>query len=289
MSGQMTLRVVLVATALLWSVEGHAQQAGEHHHHTPAPANALPDTSDSDESEREHVPPDPPASEMGEMTYTSMVRMMGMDDTAAVSKILLDQLEWRDPTKGNAFAWDVTGFYGTDYNKLWLRSEGERAGGQTEDARAELLWDRIISRWWSSQVGLREDFGPGPSRTWLAVGVQGMARYYFDVEATAYVGDSGRTAVRLKTEYEWLFTQRLILQPEMELNLYGKDDPENGVKSGLSDLEIGLRLRYEVKREFAPYVGFDWVRRLGKTAELMRTAGKDTSDMQAVAGVRIWF
>jgi len=283
------LAIVLALSATTWSGKGQAQQPSAEHHHTPAPIESPADVSTSDESERDHVPPDPPRNQMGKMPYKAMTKMMGMDDTAAYGKILLDQFEWRDADGPNSFGWEATGFYGTDYNKLWFRTEGERVGDRTEEARAELAWDHIISRWWSSQLGLRHDFGPGPARDWLAIGIQGTTPYFFDVEATAYVGNSGRTSARLKLEYEWLITQRLILQPEVVLNLYGKDDPAKGVMSGLSDAQTGLRLRYEIRRELAPYVGVAWVRHLGATAELMRATGEEVGDIYAVAGIRMWF
>jgi copper resistance protein B len=218
-----------------------------------------------------------------------MADMMDMDDKARIGKVLLDQLDWRDADGATAFAWDVQSYYGTDYNKLWLKTEGERTSGTTDDARVEVLWDRIATRWWSTQAGVRHDFGAGPSRDWLAVGVQGLAPYFFEIEATAYIGDAGRTAARFKAEYELLFTQRLILTPELELNLYGKDDPERRIMSGLSDAELSLRLRYEIRREIAPYIGVAWVHRLGRTADLVRTAGEDPHDIEALAGIRIWF
>jgi copper resistance protein B len=229
---------------------------------------------------------------MGEMPGASsreITRMMEMNDAAAFGKLLVDQLEWRrgDGTEGPA--WEAMGWYGTDYDKLWFRTEGVRIGSVTEDARAELLWDRIFSRWWSVQAGVRHDFANGPSRNWLALGVQGLAPYFFQIEATAYIGDAGRTAARFRAEYELLFTQRLILQPELEVNAYGKDDPERQVGAGFSDLQLGLRLRYEIRREFAPYLGVAWYRSLGKTAELVSGAGNDPSVLQVLAGVRFWF
>ncbi len=236
-----------------------------------------------------HVPPDPPQHPMGDMPYPEMTAMMQMDDTARTSKVLFDQLEWRNTAEGGAAVWDAEGWYGGDYNKAWLRSEGERVGGTTQNARADLLWDHTFARWWSVQAGGRQDFGRGPSRTWAAVGVQGLAPYWFGTEATFYVGGQGRTAVRLKTEYELLFTQRLILQPEAEANLYGKADRARQLGSGLSDLEVGLRLRYEVRREFAPYVGVVWSRQFGGTADRVRESGGDPSDVQFVAGLRAWF
>jgi copper resistance protein B len=223
------------------------------------------------------------------MTYRTMADMMDMDDEARIGKVLLDQLDWRDADRATAFAWDVQSYYGTDYNKLWLKTEGERASGTTDDARVEVLWDRIATRWWSTQAGVRHDFGAGPSRDWLAVGVQGLAPYFFEIEATAYIGDAGRTAARFKAEYELLFTQRLILTPELELNLYGKDDPARRIMSGLADAELSLRLRYEIRREIAPYIGVAWVHRLGRTADLARAAGEEPRDLEALAGIRIWF
>jgi copper resistance protein B len=139
------------------------------------------------------------------------------------------------------------------------------------------------------QSGVRHDFGAGPSRTWAAFGVQGLAPYWFEVEATVYVGDAGRSAARLVGEYELLLTQRWILQPKMELNLYGKQDAQNQVGSGLSDIQAGLRLRYEIRREFAPFVGVVWSRRFGGSADFLRDAGEDVSDVQFVAGLRAWF
>jgi len=284
------MRCTLLLTALLWAGALHAQEH-EHHHEQSAPtqSNTPVPSEGTTQSESEHVPPDPPSSELGTMTYRAMADMMDMDDKARVGKVLLDQLDWRDADSANAFAWDAQAYYGSDYNKLWLKTEGERTDGTTEDARVEVLWDRIVSRWWSAQAGVRHDFGEGPSRDWLAVGVQGLAPYFFEVEATAYVGDAGRTAARVKAEYELLFSQRLILTPEVELNLYGKDDPERGIMSGLTDAEVSLRLRYEIRREIAPYVGIAWIHRFGRTADLFRAAGADPSDVEALAGIRIWF
>jgi copper resistance protein B len=262
----------------------HAAQTPE----TPPPAPPVPNDPDTS-SEAAHVPPPPPQHSMSDMPYPRMAAMMQMDDRERTGMVLFDQLEWRNTAEGNALAWDAEGWYGGDGNKVWLRSEGERVAGTTQNARADLLWDHTFARWWSVQAGGRQDFGAGPGRTWAAIGVQGLAPYWFNTEATFYVGEQGRTAMRLKTEYELLFTQRLILQPEAEANLYGKADPERQLGSGLSDLEIGLRLRYEVRREFAPYIGVVWSRQFGGTADRVRESGGNPSDVQFVAGVRAWF
>jgi copper resistance protein B len=236
-------------------------------------------------------PTSTPASSTAEthgVSYREMARMMEMDDAAALGKLVADQFEWRWGDGADGPAWDVQGWYGSDYNKLWFKTEGVRVGSVTEDGRAELLWDRVFARWWSVQGGVRHDLGDGPSRNWLAVGFQGLAPYFFQIEATAYVGDSGRTAARFRAEYELLFTQRVVLQPEFELNAYGKDDPERHIGAGFSDLQLGLRLRYEIRRECAPYFGLAWLHTLGKTADLVRAAGAEPSVLQLVAGIRFW-
>lgn len=268
------------------------EQEHEHHHHEAAPpagheGHAMPEGMT--ESEREHVPPDPPAQEIHDMPYEAMAEMMAMDDTHPNGRVSFDELEFRDAGNEDFLAWDTQAWYGGDYNKLWLKSEGDLVEGSADEVRTEALWDHVIGRWWSAQTGIRHDFGEGPSRTWAAFGVQGLAPYFFEVEATGYVGDGGRTAARFSGEYDLLLTQRLILQPEAEINLYGKSDAERGIGSGLSDLQFGLRLRYEIRREIAPYLGIVWTRRFGQSADLARDAGEDPNDLQVVAGLRIWF
>lgn len=263
----------------------HAEQTIKEDQHAQHAGSARDEPT---ESETRHVPPDPPQHPMHDMSNEEMVELMDMDDTAAFGRVLLDQLEWREIDNNDALQWDGQIWYGNDYNKAWFKSEGERIDGDYEGL-AELLWDRVFARWWNVQAGVRHDFGEGPSRTWAAFGVQGLAPYWFEIEATAYVGEEGRTAARFSGEYELLITQRLILQPKIEFDLYGKDDPQNGIGSGLADTEIGLRLRYEFRREFAPYVGVVWTRSYGDTADLARAAGRDDNDLQAVAGLRVWF
>jgi copper resistance protein B len=269
--------------------DGPQDSASQSQHAAPQSREMQPPAADEGTaSERAHVPPDPAQNLMGDMPYPRMAALMQMDDTASISMLLFDRLEYRNTGGGNALTWDVEGWYGGDSNKVWLRSEGERVAGATQNARADLLFDHTIARWWSVQAGGRQDFGAGPGRTWAAIGVRGLAPYWFHTEATFYLGEQGRTAVRLKSEYELLLTQRLILQPEGEANLYGKPDPARRLGPGLSDLEIGLRLRYEVRRELAPYIGVVWARRFGETADRVRDS-ENPSDVQFVAGVRAWF
>ena len=210
-------------------------------------------------------------------------------DNTVHSKVLFNRLEAFDADHGNGLAWEGQAWIGTDADKLWLRSEGERVDGRTESADLEVLYGRPIARWWEVVGGVRHDFKPGASQDWAAIGVVGIAPYKFEVEATAYIGASGRTAARIEAEYELLLTNRLILQPLVEANFNGKDDERRGIGSGLSTMEAGLRLRYEVHRKFAPYIGIVHERAFGDTADFRRALGEDKSDTRIVAGVRAWF
>lgn len=216
--------------------------------------------------------------------------MPGMDmrDGEPLAMLLLDQLELTHGRHASGQAWDLQGWYGNDSNKLWLRSEGERSDGRLEGGQVELLWDHASTAFWNTQLGLRQDIGAS-RRRWAAFGIRGLAPYWFELEATAYAGSSGRTAARFRAEYELRFTRRWILQPELELNLYGKNDAASRIGSGLADTQLGLRLRYEIRRELAPYIGVVWKRRYGSTADYARADGQARMDRQFVAGVRLWF
>lgn len=214
---------------------------------------------------------------------------MGMSDNTQLATLRFDQLEAFNGNAGGGQRWELQGSYGTDDNKLWLRSEGARTDGRLDEGDAELLWSHAVAPFWDAQLGVRHDAGRGPSRNWAAFGVQGLAPYWFELEATVYVGSQGRSAARLRADYELRFTQRSILQPELEVNAYGKADPLNRLGSGVSDASLGLRLRHEFTRQFAPYVGVQWVRRFGGTEEAARAHGEGAFDTQWVAGLRWWF
>ncbi|MFB4394287.1 MULTISPECIES: copper resistance protein B [unclassified Pseudomonas] len=212
-----------------------------------------------------------------------------MDDSGLNSFFLLDQLEYQDAEEGSTLAWEASGWVGGDIDRLWIRSEGERTNGVTEDAELQLLYGRAVSPWWDVVAGVRQDFKPEDPQTWAAFGIQGMALYDFEAQATAFIGENGQTAARLEGEYDILLTNRLILQPTAEANFYGKNDPERGVGSGLANTEVGLRLRYEVVRQFAPYIGVTWSRSYGRTADFIRDEGGDVDEARFVAGIRMWF
>jgi len=224
---------------------------------------------------------------------TSPVQYIGgmppMMDTAAIGHVLLEQLEDRWNGSGHGFRFDGQGWYGTDYDKIWVKSEGEvDSRGRVGDGQHELLYDRATSTFFDIQAGVRIDADSRPTRAWAAFGVQGLAVYFIDVEATAYVSDRGGAA-RLKASYDLLITQRLILQQEAELNLYSASDRECGVGAGLSDIDAGLRLRYEISRKFAPYVGVSYQGRYGEAAAFARRDHESTSDARFAFGVRAWF
>ena len=210
-------------------------------------------------------------------------------DSAINTYFLADKLEWQDADDASTLAWDLSGWIGGDIDRLWLRSEGERSNGKTEDAEIQALWGHAISPWWDVVSGVRQDFKPGAPQTWAAFGLQGMALYNFEAEATAFLGENGQSAVRLEGDYDILLTNRLILQPTAELNVYGKNHPQRGIGSGLANTEAGLRLRYEIRREFAPYLGVTWNRTYGNTADYAREEGESRSEARLVLGVRLWF
>lgn len=209
-------------------------------------------------------------------------------DNTVHSYWLLDRLEtWHDDA-GNGSAWEAKAWVGTDLDRMWLRSEGERSGDRT-DGDLELLYGHSVSRWWDVVAGLRHEFGDGPAQTSAAIGVMGLSPYKFEIAATATLGQSGQAAARVEAEYNTLLSNRLILQWRGEAELHGKSDPLRGIGSGLGTLQAGLRLRYEITRKFAPYIGVEWQRAYGETADLRRGRLEAIKDTRLVAGVRIWF
>lgn len=274
-------------TAQAEKPEQDASSAHAHHgsHAMTQPVEKIP----TDEPKAfDHVAPDPPQHVMAPMSDAEMTRVMAMDDTASIFKFKLDTFERAKSDDAWSTAWNAQASYGGDFDKLLLRSEGDREHGAT-DARVEAFWNHAFASYWDWQLGVRRDFGSGPARNWAAFGVQGLAPYWFEVEAAAYLGENGRTALGLRAEYELLLTQRLILQPELELNFYGKNDRARDVAAGLSDAEFGLRLRYEIRREFAPYVGVVWKHRGETSGVVPPFVDRGGTERQVVAGLRLWF
>jgi len=199
-----------------------------------------------------------------------------------------DRIEY--DTENDTGIFDVQGWYGTTYDRFVVKSEGELADSRLEESQTDLLWGHAVTGYFDRQLGIRLDqYDEGENREWLAFGFRGLAPYWFELDMTAYLGKSGRTAFALEAEYDFLFSQRLILQPRAEITAYGKDDRENGLGSGLSDVSLGLRLRYEFTRQFAPYIGVEWTGKFGATADFAEAENNPARDTVYVLGVRVWF
>lgn len=208
----------------------------------------------------------------------------------SISRIMLDQAEVRVGSGETTYSWDGEARFGGDIDKLVIKSEGEGAfGGAFDRGEGQLLWSRAIGPYFDLQTGLRQDVGPGPSPTYAVVGVEGLAPYWFDVEAALFLSDKGDATTRIEGSYDQRITQRLILQPSAELNVALQDVREQGIGAGLSSAELGLRLRYEIAREFAPYLGYVWEGKIGRSAQFARAVGNDPSRSSVVAGIRFWF
>jgi len=199
--------------------------------------------------------------------------------------------QWREHGM-EALLWDVQGWIGRDYNKLVLESEGHyRLDGdeEVEEAMVELFYSRNVARFWDFRIGVRHDFEPQPERSFLAAGFEGLAPQWFEVDATAYLSEDGDVSAKVEVEYELMFTQRLVLIPRLEAGLALQDVPEYGQWEGVTDMSLGARLMYHIRREFAPYLGVTWSRQLGETANRVEDAGGDISASAVVAGIRFWF
>jgi copper resistance protein B len=212
-----------------------------------------------------------------------------MGDEDLIGSLLVDRLESATTGGITVMTYDWQAWFGNTYDRVVVRAEGNIEGGTFKDARNELLWAHALTAYWDTQLGLRYDSGQGTDRGWLAFGVQGTAPYWIYVEATAYVNEQGRISFRLETEYDLLLMQRLILQPRIEVNIYSQSDDSRNVSSGVSDFTGGVRLRYEIWREFAPYVGVEWASKFGSAADNLRATGKDAEGTLFVAGLRFWF
>jgi copper resistance protein B len=323
----MTRLALFVSAALLIAGSAGAQQMDHSHMPgmaTPAqPAPAAPPTPSPQQGSMANMPgmaqptpaPPPPQASTAEAAATpaqsappawtgdyaadryfdpkamAHARMMMRQEMGGMrfSKIMLNLAELQTGAKGDGYRWDGQAWFGGDINRLVLRSEGEgsvKDGLETGEAQA--LYSRAIGRYTDLQAGVRQDFSPH-ARTYLTVGAQSLLPYWFDVEGALYLSTKGEILARAEGTYDLRLTQRLVLQPRAELNFAAQDARETRTGSGLSNAELGLRLRYEIRREFAPYIGVSWDRRLGKTADYWRAAGEGPEATTFVVGLRTWF
>ena len=204
--------------------------------------------------------------------------------------IVFNLAEYRVQKGANAYRWDGEGWFGGDIDRFVVKTEGEGAvRGGVESGEVQALYSRAIGPWFNLQAGVRHDFKPGPPRTYATIGFEGITPYWFEVEGALFLSDKGDVLGRLEGYYDQRITQNLILQPRVELNFAAQDVPANGIGSGLSDAELGLRLRYEIRREFAPYIGVSWERKIGDSARFARAAGERVQATSLVVGIRTWF
>jgi copper resistance protein B len=287
---------VLAGVTALGVTPARAQHAGHQQEPPKATAPQKPASADAtDHSQHKQAPRELPhfippiTDEARKAAFPQDVEGHAVHDRSLHYYVLFDQLEWQSNAGSTGLNLDTKGWVGRDRDRLWFRAEGDSEDGDIGEAEAHVLYGRQFARWWDLVAGVRQDFEPGPSRTWAAFGVQGLAPYWFEVELTGYIGASGRTHLRGEVEYELLLTNRLVLQPLVEVALFGKSDPERGIGAGISTTDVGFRVRYEFKREFAPYIGMTWNNKWGQTADFADAAGEGTGGARFVTGLRLWF
>ena len=246
--------------------------------------------------------PVPPAALSGPVHAADLV--FGADAMAAsrrtlvhengdvrTTAVMIDRLEASFGDDGKTYLWDVQGWSGGDINRFWWKAEGEGDFGDgLEEAELQALYSRALTPFWDVQAGVRQDFRPdGEDTTHLVLGLQGLAPYWWEIDAAAFLSTEGDLTARVEAEYDQRITQRLILQPRLEIDASASDIPELEIGSGLSSVEAGLRLRYEFRKEFAPYVGVEWSRALGDAADYIEARGGEVEDIRFVVGLKAWF
>ncbi len=241
-------------------------------------------------------PPPVPTDHAADRVYGEEVMMMGRHHLQQhhgggnFYQVMFNLAEYQFRNGRDGYRWDGEAWYGGDINRLFVKTEGEGAFRQSVDsAEVQALYSRAIGPYFNLQAGARQDLGPTPRRTYATVGFEGLAPGQFEFSGAAFLSNKGDLLGRLEGYYDERITQRLILQPRAELNFAAQDVPENRIGSGLSNAELGLRLRYEIRREFAPYFGVSWDRKVGDTARFARAAGDNATARSIVAGVRVWF
>lgn len=269
--------------------EGHAM-----------PADASPSMKKAQTGSEEPVgdePPPPPITDHAadqafgiDAMSRARENLTGEHGATLISKVMVNLAEYQSGPGGGRFRWDARAWYGGDLNRFVLKTEGEGSGNEgVELGEVQALYSRAIARYTDVQVGVRHDFEPGPQRTYATAGFETLLPYWFDVSGAVFLSEKGDLIGRLEGTYDLQLTQRVVLQPQAELRWSGQDISELGIGSGISHVELGLRLRYEIKREFAPYVGIAYERTFGRTTDFARARGEGVSSTRFVVGIRTWF
>lgn len=224
------------------------------------------------------------------MTIATLPAHAHTEDDPLLTKVMLD-LKWQPEQNQHqqALEWDAEAWVGKDLHKLWLKTKGDMDEEQTEESQAQLLYGFAISPYWDALVGWRHDFEPLAEKDWLTVGMQGLAPYFVETEVALFVDDKGDTAATLELERELMITQKWALAPHIEAEFYGQNDAVQGLGSGLATLEAGIDLRYEIRREFAPFIGINWERAFGNTADYRHLAEGHVTERHWVVGLHAWY
>lgn len=228
------------------------------------------------------------------MAFADEESIKAIEDSPTIYFLLFDQLEYRRDNGQDTFHWDIQGWIGGDYNKFWIKTEGDQqfSGKSKGEAEVQLLYSRLISPYFDFQAGIRHDEITGDdhrSRSFGVLGIQGLGLHWFEVDLSLYVSQDGDVSARFTGEYDLLLTQRLVLQPRLETELAVQEVEAFGQGVGFNYVELGARLRYEIHRKFAPYVGVSWKRLLGETSHIAQRNGEETDSLALVIGVRLWF
>ncbi|GAC1575551.1 MAG: copper resistance protein B [Sphingomicrobium sp.] len=241
-------------------------------------------------------PPPVPSDRAADQVYGPAAMAMGLHHLREfhggqkMSQLLINIAEYHFTRGRDGYQWVGQGWYGGDINRLWIKSQGD--GELRRDvSRGEVqgLFSHAIGPYFNLQGGARYDFKPNPSRTFATIGIEGLAPNFFDVEAALFLSSKGELMARVEASYDQRITQRLILQPRIEVNGAAQSSRAIGVGSGLSDVEAGLRLRYDIRREFAPYLGIQYKRAFGATGRYLSDAGERRGGWSFLTGVRTWF
>jgi copper resistance protein B len=265
-------------------------------HAMPEPADETGDKAETASALPVGNSPAPPVikGNAADAVYgtTSMARARDVLNSehggALISKVMANILEFTTASGDGGYRWDVEGWYGGDLHRFVVKTEGEGLGGEVDAAEIQALYSRALGRYTDLQTGVRYDFEPD-GLAYATVGAESLLPYWFDVEGAIFLSERGDAFARLEGSYDLRFTQRLILQPRLEVTLAAQDVPESDIGSGFSSAEVGLRLRYDIRREFAPYLGINFEKSLGRTADLIRASGGEVDDTTVVLGLRAWF
>lgn len=290
---------LLAASALAFATPAFAQQADPHagHQMPAAPASAQPPADPhaghvmTGSASPPPVPTDNAADAVFDPKAMAQARETLRMEHGAMSwrKLMVETAEFRSGDGEDGYGWEGQYSLGGDINRLVLKSEGEGEGGDLEQAEVQALYSRAITPYFNLQAGVRHDIRPRPERTYAVIGVEGLAPYWFELGAFAFLSDEGELSGRVEGSFDLRLTQRLVLEPRAELDFAAEDAPDLGLGSGFTTAETGLRLRYAITPEFAPYLGVHYERRLGDTADIARAGGEDVEAVRFVAGARAWF